>query len=227
MDQVYEVWIEIQANKKLILNSEKFRETMEKCKKAGMTGIILSVKDTSGFVLYKSCLADHYSVFDREFDADTDYVAKCFGIIRDLGMKCYAAFDVFTEGNKNHRHPLMKGFKEGWQCEVYGLDEGGNVVIQKSTGEKTLKTVGEKVVAEYTITNNSKAGINATLSNPTATQTDDTAKDYYTVTATLADTNPIAPNGTKKLTVTVELVKAPLEEVTGNFTIAFNASATK
>ena len=92
---------------------------------------------------------------------------------------------------------------------------------------KTLKTVGEKVIAEYTITNNSKAGINATLSNPTATQTDDTAKDYYTVTATLADANPIAPNGTKKLTVTVELVKAPLEEVTGNFTVTFNASATK
>ena len=92
---------------------------------------------------------------------------------------------------------------------------------------KTLKTVGEKVVAEYTITNNSKAGINATLSNPTATQTDDDAKDYYTVTATLADANPIAPNGTKKLTVTVELVKAPLEEVTGNFTVTFNASATK
>ena len=92
---------------------------------------------------------------------------------------------------------------------------------------KTLKTVGEKVVAEYTITNNSKAGINATLSNPTATQTDDAAKGYYTVTATLVDTNPIAPNETKKLTVTVELVKAPLEEVTGNFTVAFNASATK
>ena len=92
---------------------------------------------------------------------------------------------------------------------------------------KTLKTVGEKVVAEYTITNNSKAGINAILSSPTVTQTNDDAKDYYTVVATLADTNPIQPNGTKKLTVTVELVKAPLEEVTGNFTIAFNASATK
>lgn len=92
---------------------------------------------------------------------------------------------------------------------------------------KTLKTVGEKVVAEYTITNNSKAGINATLTNPTATQTDDAAKDYYTVTATLENNDAIAPNGTKKLTVTVELVKAPLEEVTGNFTVAFNASATK
>ena len=92
---------------------------------------------------------------------------------------------------------------------------------------KSLKTVGEKVVAEYTITNNSKAGINATLSNPTATQTDDAAKGYYKVTATLVDTNPIAPNETKKLTVTVELVKAPLEEVTGNFTVTFNANATK
>ena len=92
---------------------------------------------------------------------------------------------------------------------------------------KTLKTVGEKVVAEYTITNNSKAGINATLSNPTATQKDDDAKDYYKVTAELADNNAIVPNGTKKLTVTVELVKAPLDEVTGAFEVKFNANATK
>ena len=96
MDQVYEVWIEIQANKKLISDSVKFREAMEKCKKAGMTGIILSVKDTSGFVLYKSSLADHYSEFDGEFAADIDYAAECFKIIRELGMKCYAAFDVFV-----------------------------------------------------------------------------------------------------------------------------------
>lgn len=92
---------------------------------------------------------------------------------------------------------------------------------------KSLKTVGEKVVAEYTITNNSKAGINATLTNPTATQTNDAAKDYYTVTATLENNDAIAPNGTKKLTVTVELVKAPLEEVTGAFEVTFKASATK
>lgn len=90
-----------------------------------------------------------------------------------------------------------------------------------------LKTVGDKVVAEYTITNNSKAGINARLTDPTATQTDDNAKDYYKVTATLENNDAIAPTGTKKLTVTVELVKAPLEEVTGNFTVTFKANATK
>ncbi|MBS5806129.1 MAG: hypothetical protein KIC90_03035 [Firmicutes bacterium] len=114
-----------------------------------------------------------------------------------------------------------------------GTLTGKTDVADKGNGKtatlsvKTLKTVGEKVIAEYTITNNSKAGINATLTNPVATQTNDDAKDYYTVTAELADTNSIAPNGTKKLTVTVELVKAPLDEVTGNFTVTFNASATK
>lgn len=142
MDQVYEVWIEIQANKELILNKEKFRSAMENCKKAGMTGIILSVKDTTGFVLYKSNIAEHYSVFDCEFDTYTDYVVQCFEVIKELGMKCLAAFDVFAEGNKKHRHPLMKGFKDGWECEVYGLDDEGKAVIRKSTDDKNLKTVG-------------------------------------------------------------------------------------
>ena len=142
MEKIYEVWIEIQANKKRILDKALFRETMEQCQKAGMTGIILSVKDTSGFVLYESSLADHYSVFDPDFAADTDYVKQCFDIIRSLGMKCYAAFDVFAEGNKKHRHPRMKGFKEGWECEVYGLDASGNPVIRKSTDEREIETVG-------------------------------------------------------------------------------------
>ncbi len=142
MEQVYEVWIEIQANKKSILDRKKFRNVMEKCKKAGMTGIILSVKDTTGFVLYESRLADHYSVYDTDFAADVDYVKQCFEIIREQGMKCYAAFDVFTEGNKKHSHPKMKGFREGWECEVYGLDASKSPVIQKSTEKKEQKTVG-------------------------------------------------------------------------------------
>lgn len=114
-----------------------------------------------------------------------------------------------------------------------GTLTGKTDVADKGNGKtatlsvKTLKTVGEKVIAEYTITNNSKAGINATLSNPVATQTNDDAKDYYTVTATLENNDAIAPNATKKLTVTVELVKAPLDEVTGAFEVAFKASATK
>lgn len=143
MGQIYEVWVEICANKKIILDKAAFRQTMEKCKKAGMTGIILSVKDTTGFVLYESQIAEHYSLYDADFQKNVDYVKQCFQIIRELGMKCYAAFDVFAEGNKKTIHPLMKGFfKEGWECEVYGLDADLEPVIKKSTQAEGLKTAG-------------------------------------------------------------------------------------
>lgn len=142
MEQVYEVWIEIQANKKLILNREEFKSVIMKCKELGMTGAILSVKDTTGFVLYKSDLAYHYSCYDDDFKTDVDYAATCFQIIKEAGLKCYAALDVFVEGNKNKPNPYMKGFKHGWECEVYGLDENDKAVIRKSTQSENIQTVG-------------------------------------------------------------------------------------
>lgn len=89
---------------------------------------------------------------------------------------------------------------------------------------ETLESVGDTVTATYTITNQSQAGINASLSNPTVTYTEDAAKGYYEITAVLADTTAIVPNGTKTLTVTVKLVKAPVEEITGNFKVNFTAT---
>lgn len=89
---------------------------------------------------------------------------------------------------------------------------------------KSLKEVGNKVTATYTITNLSKAGINATLDSLAVTPADDAAKDYYKATAVFGSTNAIVPNGTETLTVTVELVKAPLEEVTGSFAVSFKAN---
>lgn len=139
----YECWIEITANKEYLLDMVKFRGAMENCKKAGMTAMILSVKDTTGFVLYPSVLAPHYSEYDADFDGAVDYVEQCFDVIRACGMKCYAAFDVFAEGNKKHRHPKMKGlYKDGFACEIYGLDPQGNTVICKSTEADGLITVG-------------------------------------------------------------------------------------
>lgn len=139
----YECWIEITANKEYLLDVAKFRDAMEHCKKAGMTAMILSVKDTTGFVLYPSVFAPHYSEFDSDFEETVDYVERCFSVIRSCGMKCYAAFDVFAEGNKKQQHPKMKGLcKDGFECEVYGIDSVGNTIICKSTQAENLITVG-------------------------------------------------------------------------------------
>lgn len=97
------MWVEITANKEWILDAVKFEETMKKCRAVGMTGIILSVKDTTGFSLYPSQIAPHYSKYDKTFLPAYDYVKQCFSIIKNLGMKCYAAFDTFAAGNgKTH-----------------------------------------------------------------------------------------------------------------------------
>lgn len=91
---------------------------------------------------------------------------------------------------------------------------------------KSLKTVGDTVTAVYTITNKSNAGLSATLTNPNVTQVEaGTANDYYTASAVLGTTDPISVNGTTTLTVTVKLIKAPLEDVTGKFTVSFKANA--
>lgn len=92
---------------------------------------------------------------------------------------------------------------------------------------KSLKTVGDTVTATYTVTNKSKAGVNATLSSPVVAYTEGgSANGYYEATGVLGTTNAITPDGNTTLTVTVKLVKAPLEDVTGKFTVSFTATPT-
>lgn len=139
----YYVWIEIQANKEAIRNPERFRSEMQKCARAGIGSVILSVKDTSGFAIYNSHLAPHYAEYDPAFEAETDYLAQCLQILKELGMHCYVSIDVFAEGNKKHPHPEMNGLKHpDWQTTVYGLDTAGNSRLQPVTDATPLQTLG-------------------------------------------------------------------------------------
>lgn len=138
----YFIWVEISANRKLILEKERFTEAMQQCAKCGIDSVILSVKDTTGFVLYPSKYAEHYSKFNEQFK-EIDYLQQCLEIIHDNGMKMYAAFDVFAEGNKKRRSTYMKGLtRKGWACEVYGLDQNDQPVVQPSTDENPIQTMG-------------------------------------------------------------------------------------
>lgn len=138
----YFVWVEITANTQTILDGDRFRAAMEKCAGIGIDSVILSIKDTSGFVLYNSSLAPHYSKFKDNFE-EVDYLERCIRIVHECGMKIYASFDVFAEGNKMHRSPLMKGLaNEGWMCEVYGLDCNDQPVVQPIVSEHPIQTIG-------------------------------------------------------------------------------------
>ncbi len=138
----YFVWVEITANTQTILHEDRFRAAMKKCAEVGIDSVILSIKDTSGFVLYNSSLAPHYSKYKECFE-EIDYLERCIHIVHECGMKLYASFDVFAEGNKKHRNPLMKGLTmEGWMCEVYGLDGNDQPVVQPIVSNHPIQTIG-------------------------------------------------------------------------------------
>lgn len=138
----YFVWVEITANRNLILDGARFSEAMERCAECGIDSVILSIKDTSGFVLYPSKYAEHYSKFNDRFQ-NTDYLQQCLEIVHEKGMKLYASFDVFAEGNKKRRSPYMKGLnRTGWMCEVYGLNQEDKPVVQLIADETPIQTIG-------------------------------------------------------------------------------------
>ncbi|MFW5996084.1 MAG: alpha amylase family protein [Halanaerobiaceae bacterium] len=143
----YYMWIEIQANKELILDGDKFKRILARCKEFGFEGIILGVKDTSGFGIYKSDIVPHYSKLEKSFKRGEDYLDKYIRTARDLGLNIYAAIDVFAEGRNNKRHGLSPGFKNrGWQTSLYGLDNSGNPEIKpvsKSGGLRSVSAIDD------------------------------------------------------------------------------------
>ncbi len=92
--------------------------------------------------MYPSQIAPHYSKYDKTFLPAYDYVKQCFSIIKNLGMKCYAAFDTFAAGNGKTHIRICQELKR-WFCrEVYGLDADGKPVIRKQSAADHLHTVG-------------------------------------------------------------------------------------
>ena len=83
----YFVWVEITANTERILDANLFSEAMEKCAKAGIDSVVLSIKDTTGFVLYNSKYAPHYSKLKSNFQ-EIDYLQQCIEIIHRNNNGC-------------------------------------------------------------------------------------------------------------------------------------------
>lgn len=138
----YSVWIEIQANKAIISDARRFREAMRHCAEAGVDSVLLSVRDTSGYVLYPSKLAPAYSAYDPAFAPGVDYLRQCLEICRQEGIKLYAAMDGFVGGSRNDPRPEMPALRHpDWQAQVYGLDAAGRPCIRPVMAAGTLQTV--------------------------------------------------------------------------------------
>ncbi|MGF7429485.1 alpha amylase family protein [Thermoanaerobacterium thermosaccharolyticum] len=141
MDKDYYLWIEIHANKNIILDNKYFEKIIDKCVKYRIGSIVLSVKDPSSFCIYKSEIAPHYSCYDSEFEKDKDYLELYIKQAHDRNLRIYAAVDVFSEGNKENKSNLSKCYEHPyWQTYLYGINNEGKSSIKPITDIDGLKT---------------------------------------------------------------------------------------
>lgn len=141
-DTNYYVWVEIEANKHRILDEDYFGSLLDRCLETGIGTVILSVKDTTGFGIYKSSFVPHYSLYDMAF-GETDYLQLYIDMAHEKGIRLFAGVDVFAEGSRKNPNPLSPGFKnEAWQTQLYAVDREGNTKIRKITGLEDCRTTG-------------------------------------------------------------------------------------
>lgn len=85
----------------------------------------------------------------------------------------------------------------------------------------SLSSKGDKVTATYTILNDSE-DLSASIAVPTITNSNE---EYFAVTTDMADATVVAAGGETTVTVTVELIKTPIEEdQTSTINVALVAS---
>lgn len=142
VDINYYVWVEIEANKQSILDEDYFGSLLDRCYETGIGTVILSVKDTTGFCIYKSGFVPHYSLFDMAF-GETDYLQLYVDMAHEKGIRLFAAIDVFAEGSMKYPNPLSPGFiNDEWQTRMYAVDPEGNTVIKKISELGDCRTTG-------------------------------------------------------------------------------------
>ena len=156
-----------------------------------------------------------------------------------LGVGFAAVTDNLTINSKaiaavGDNTPVQVEFdgKVGFSACTEGTDtddktaEAYNTLPDTVSFEATnFAKVGDKKTITYTVSN-THADLAATLSAITVTAKTGSG-EYFSVEANASTNELAAETGTATITVTVEMVKTPIDNVTEEFTLTFTATASE
>lgn len=108
-------------------------------------------------------------------------------------------------------------------ADTAAVDSGNN--DNASFSVKSLARKGEKAVFVFTITNEGDTGYDAAITVDPGYPTNSNA-EYFTVTYDYGNST-VAAGGTLDVTVTVELIKDPVENTTAAFTVNLTATSVE
>lgn len=117
------MWLDCGANFKHFSYPDSIRYYVEKCHEAGITHLVLDIKDYTGEVLYPSKYATRRKIWKNFVRSDFDYINTFIDATRAHDMKIFAGLNVFSDG-----HDIMK---EGDIYKKHKKWQGVNYVPRK------------------------------------------------------------------------------------------------
>jgi hypothetical protein len=118
-----QIWFDQSANAQRLNTPDGVARMVERCAEAGITDILLNVRNPGGLALYKSALVAHRSEVYDDYPAGYDLLDLTLNEAHRRGLKVHAAPDMFAGGYWNKQYPAFMSTKQPtWQSVVYGLD---------------------------------------------------------------------------------------------------------
>lgn len=118
------MWLDCSANFKRFSYPDSIRYYVDKCADAGITHLVLDIKDNSGEVLYPSRYALHkknWKGFDRP---DFDFINTFINAARARHLKIFAALNVFSDGQGIFKRGYVYDKHKKWQGVNYVPGKG-------------------------------------------------------------------------------------------------------
>ncbi|MFF2447422.1 alpha amylase family protein [Neobacillus sp. NPDC058068] len=141
------LWYDLSANIEYLNTKEKVKDIVGKTAKANIDTIILDIKNSTGFVAYKSNLAPHASTSKKiakfqGYPKDYDLLQTVIDEAHKHGIKVHAAINVFSEGSTSDQEGPAYEHPE-WQSVIY---EGSRIAT--AANRSTLKIDGSNVLRQ-------------------------------------------------------------------------------
>lgn len=129
------LWYDLSANIEYLNTKEKVQDIVGKTANANIDTIILDIKNSTGFVAYKSDLAPHASTSKKidkfqGYPENYDLLETVIEEAHKHGIKVHAAINVFSEGSTTYQEGPAYENPE-WQSVIYE----GSRVATSANGE--------------------------------------------------------------------------------------------
>lgn len=119
------MWMDLSANWKRFTIPDSVAHYLDKTVECGFNIVVVDVKNTDGQVAYKSKIAPRLLIWKgKPISEEYDYLKVILDLAHARGLKVYAAFNQFAEGNARLKTGPIYKDKGAWQTMIYDPEKG-------------------------------------------------------------------------------------------------------